>query len=187
MKLVDILARELKEWPEGRESASQDPDKEIRFKPGISSDFFASTLADDAGKDFGGGAPVTRVQWQAAVDALKTPAWNGEGLPPVGTVCEIHHNTWAEGLWEVRNVLWVGKTNIVTETRDGKELNGLLEKLSFRPIRTAEQIAAEERRKENLYLADELAGYNDRQTSEEDFQLAEYLYDNGYRKQEQSK
>lgn len=72
MKLVDILARELKQWPEGVERASQDPDKEIRFKPGIRFDFYSTRLASDAGTDFGDGAEVTRAQWQAAVDALKT-------------------------------------------------------------------------------------------------------------------
>jgi hypothetical protein len=31
--------------------------------------------------------------------------WNGEGLPPVGTVCEIRHGGFSDGVWEEVKVL----------------------------------------------------------------------------------
>lgn len=73
MKLVEILANELSEWPcDG--PATQDPDKEIRFdRPGF--DFFANSLADDAGADIGEGVEVTREMWQAERDRQKGGEW----------------------------------------------------------------------------------------------------------------
>lgn len=81
MKLVDILARELKVWPEGVSALQQGgitgwlrDENFNEIKPRIHVD-----LADDRGypdspAGFGSGpAPewVYRSQWQAAVDALK--------------------------------------------------------------------------------------------------------------------
>lgn len=73
MKLVEILANELSEWPcDG--PATQDPDKEIRFdRPGF--DFFANSLADDAGADIGEGVEVTREMWQAERNRQKGGEW----------------------------------------------------------------------------------------------------------------
>lgn len=77
MKLIELLARELKEWPcDG--SATQDSDKEIRFYES-SYDFFASELADDASDSFGGGAEVHRDEWAEAVSCLV------EDTPPYTT------------------------------------------------------------------------------------------------------
>lgn len=69
--------------------------------------------------------------------------WNGEGLPPVGTVCErnIAHSAWC-------------KTKILAVTPEGgnvayQDMAGQLGwsgcASSFRPIRTPAQLAAEER------------------------------------------
>lgn len=70
------------------------------------------------------------------------PKWNGEGLPPVGTVCEFTTN---DGLnWRHCSILFADSAVVL--------LSGyLLLKLEdpdvrFRPIRTAEQIAADERK-----------------------------------------
>lgn len=77
MKLVDILARELKVWPADSVYCVQDQDREVRFHSGTTTgDFFASVLADKDDEVYlSGGIPfagkVTRSQWQAAVDALK--------------------------------------------------------------------------------------------------------------------
>lgn len=84
MKLVDILARELKVWPDGAVTAVQDLDGEVKFDnsdemPRInkSKDVWVrrgdwgdsihpQELAEDCSY-----AIVTKPQWQAAVDALK--------------------------------------------------------------------------------------------------------------------
>lgn len=117
MKLVDILARELKVWPEGYDSLRQSFAGMVFHgaKDGILP-IERLSVAEDFRT-----AAVTRSQWQAAVDALKAdeiaysaenvnvnvnyathaslpanaeckivqPEWNGEGLPPVGAACEF--------------------------------------------------------------------------------------------------
>jgi len=83
MKLVDILARELKEWPEGILLAVQDEDSEIKFDnshelPHLHSSGDVWILQGDEGDGLYGlskasdfaTAIVTRAEWQAAVDAL---------------------------------------------------------------------------------------------------------------------
>ena len=84
--------------------------------------------------------------------------WTGTGLPPVGTVCEVRepekfpgvafadwsqctvvaHNTGSSGAPQVCTIDCCGDFAIFYPTDDGTE---------FRPIRTPEQIAAEEREK----------------------------------------
>lgn len=69
MKLVDILARELKVWPEGIECLSQlkVTGYIINGKGFDGRSFDALQIADET---LVAGAIVTRFEWQAAVDAL---------------------------------------------------------------------------------------------------------------------
>lgn len=173
MKLVDILARELKAWPEncecvwqvlsGRLAIDKDRDRLTDSTYTIARDWHE--------------ARVTRAEWQAAVDALnqseldavlakneqlaaawaeRIPVWNGEGFPPVGLDVEIKRGncTWIDGdEWQI------GKTATVMasflNSRDIKMASvqfpgGHCECILARclsPIRTAEQVAAEEREK----------------------------------------
>lgn len=81
----------------------------------------------------------------------QTPTWNGpeDGLPPVGTVCELRSRNGGWGEAEIKYHgraicvwLWVrrdGNTDQV-EWAEGPD------RLEFRPIRTAEQLAAEAHR-----------------------------------------
>lgn len=177
MKLVDILALELKAWPEGVDSVWQSSyDNEIYFDADVPT-FYTSLNAEDSGTQ---GAVITQAQWQAAVDALKVAegiadaeagnliplddvkdkwasrSWNGEGLPPVGLDVEIKRGncTWIDGdEWQI------GKTATVMasflNSRDVEMASvqfpgGHCECILARclsPIRTAEQVAAEEREK----------------------------------------
>lgn len=73
MKLVQLLAKELKEWPENSTWCSQDSDKEIRFEM-VDGDFFASELADGHG-GVGDGERVTKSQWQAEREKMNKPKW----------------------------------------------------------------------------------------------------------------
>lgn len=74
MKLVDILARELKEWPEGAQSVDQSVvDRELygysaddTFMDGLG--IFLSELSDNPNEE------VTRAQWQEAREALSRSA-----------------------------------------------------------------------------------------------------------------
>lgn len=72
MKLVDILARELKVWPEGLECLSQlkGTGYIINGKGFDGRAFDALRIADET---LVAGAIVTRAEWQAAVNALNAP------------------------------------------------------------------------------------------------------------------
>jgi hypothetical protein len=103
--------------------------------------------------------------------------WNGEGLPPVGTVCEALHGL-KEQWMKVRILDHEGSVQTAV-CRDSD--NRLWWSQNFRPIRTPEQIAAEEREK----AIEEMAAVAHRQgqpfvTKRE---MAARLYDAGYRKQ----
>lgn len=158
MKLVDILARELKAWPEGLECLSQlkGTGYIINGKGFDGRAFDALQIADET---LVAGAIVTRAEWQAAVDALNAPKvveWDEVGLPPVGLDVEIKRGncTWIDGdEWQI------GKTATVMasflNSRDiemasvqfpGGHCECILARC-LSPIRTAEQVAAEVRDK----------------------------------------
>ena len=111
MKLIDLLVQELPKrggWPEGAESVVQDADdSEFYFftggpvkNSGKSWWFVDSDNRDDNSKwiffegkndiaDDCNSAIVTRAQYESALAASQKPAWNGEGLPPIGCECEV--------------------------------------------------------------------------------------------------
>lgn len=150
MKLAQTLAIKWKEWPNDSIKVVVD-----------------------------GAQTCNRAEWQAAVDALdqseldavlakneqlaaaraeRIPVWNGEGLPPVGLDVEIKRGncTWIDGdEWQI------GKTATVMasflNSRDiemasvqfpGGHCECILARC-LSPIRTAEQVAAEEREAED--------------------------------------
>lgn len=234
MKLVDILARDLKEWPVSAEFAVQDCDnlRTIKFAGedhsalgrglvdnnfsvwqaedwdcGTYHDFDCSELSSDHAT-----AIVTRAQWQAAVDALKSEncahlwigwadmeacelcnetrkvavEWNGEGLPPVGTVCELRAHKL--NVFSPAIIRFASRNVVVWDWKDEPALHGLCtayaHDVEIRPIRTAEQIAAEERdsvvediRQIILSLAP------DEYNPADERDMGRALYDAGYRKQ----
>lgn len=194
MKLVDILARELKVWPADCDSVTQSklhaeihntPNGRIsesrKFLPGI----FLNERHEEGGYPL-----VTRAEWQAAVDALNAPKiveWDGVGLPPVGAVCEhfgtAEHTNWIE-------VQVIGSGNVrhhdVAFFEYMAGTSGYTVSYStannFRPIRTAERVDAEERDKGIQEICDTLGWLNIR--SDGSAQEAAILYDAGYRKEQ---
>lgn len=105
-----------------------------------------------------------------------TAGWNGEGLPPVGTVCEVrgcmsHYQQWNKvTIFAVR-----GKT-VMFDMDDGRW--GQTDSHEFRPLRTPEQIAAEERETElNRMVA--TVSMLDKSWARK---VCAGLYDAGYRK-----
>ena len=95
------------------------------------------------------GYHVYSAYWQYVERPL---AWNGEGLPPVGTVCEAYWPRDTKPKWMSFELLFMGKELCVARV-DGKELDyrvGDFEEksVSFRPIRTPEHIAEEALEKE---------------------------------------
>lgn len=78
------------------------------------------------------------------IERPEPEAWSGEGLPPVGTVCEAWHNGCAQGVVQVR---YSGGCMVLWNVKLKHEQCSASENYTFKPIRTPEQIAAEEREK----------------------------------------
>lgn len=95
MKLIDLLVKELPSrggWTFGRNAVYQDWDGELRIDSEYNSStkifFPLSEIVRERAKmkhSLPDEAFVTREQYEAALK----PVWNGEGLPPVGTECEL--------------------------------------------------------------------------------------------------
>lgn len=102
MKLIDLLVKELPKlggWPDGAEYARVSyfgvgkilvdfrlPDAygELSYCIGV----IARNLID-TGTDVDYHM-IRRDSYESALSASQKPAWNGEGLPPVGCKCECH-------------------------------------------------------------------------------------------------
>lgn len=94
MKLIDLLVKELPKrggWPEGVTHIGQDYDRELMFygRGRAMTGIFLNELAIDHRKCGGTGAKITQEQYESALAESQKPAWNGEGLPPVGMHCKI--------------------------------------------------------------------------------------------------
>jgi hypothetical protein len=115
-------------------------------------------------------------------DEPVAPAWTGEGLPPVGTVCEF--NDGCGGGYKKVEVMYVSAMTVLVKF-DGspnEDVEGAYsphESLYFRPIRTPEQIAAEEREAVINEMVTVINGAH-----AEGKTLAQAMYDAGYRKPE---
>lgn len=113
--------------------------------------------------------------------AIARPApWTGEGLPPVGMVCELRAHKLCE--WGRAVIRFASRNVVVWEWEDEPENGGLctryINEVEIRPTSTPEQIAAEERAKVIADMAKEIGpGFHSPERA------AECLYDAGYRKQ----
>ena len=117
---------------------------------------------------------------------LEIAPWTGEGLPPVGTVCEFKANILG---WVQATITAVTELSIVFTRPSYQNGRPLVEERlphkaieRFRPIRTPEQIAAEERRNAVQEMLVDASNFG---RGVLHFVVAEDLYDAGYRKQVQ--
>lgn len=89
--------------------------------------------------------------------------WNGEGLPPVGTVCTVtpHNSQWGfdsvtdrmcEILAYTPDHVWVREMYQTSATKS--YVTTRTDKADFRPIRTPEQIEAERRERVTKQMFD---------------------------------
>lgn len=113
------------------------------------------------------------------VVATRPKQWNGEGLPPVGTVCEAWHLGCEQGVVEIR---YSGECMVLWSVSRKHEQCSASENYTFKVLRTPEQIAAEEREKAITELAAELAGHWSAEAVATQRDMAAYLYDAGYRR-----
>ncbi|OZO23838.1 hypothetical protein [Pseudomonas aeruginosa] len=102
--------------------------------------------------------------------------WDGQGLPPVGTVCEYRHMIWPE--YRPCEIRYISEESLVAYDDAQEQFYRTCDML-FRPLPTPEQIAAEEREKaiEEMCFAEETLTVRQ----------AKALYDAGYRRQEEGK
>lgn len=184
-KLVEILARELKEWPENFPHAYLSQSVSGRVAYVINNKERVSVGNFDKADDWLD-ALVDKREWQAAVDALKAKEvieWDGVGLPPDGTICELR-NVAAGTEWATATVVFASRNVVVWEWDGEPAINGLCtaykHAVEMRPVRTPEQIAAEEREAEvNRMVA--TVSMLDKGWARK---VCYALYDNNYRKQE---
>lgn len=89
-------------------------------------------------------------RWCSALIERPVTAWNGEGLPPVGTVCELRAHKLTD--WSMAKIEFAHRNVIVWDWIGEPSMNGLCttyaHNVEMRPIRTPEQIAAEDREQE---------------------------------------
>ncbi|MFY8385474.1 hypothetical protein ACOWPS_20425 [Pseudomonas aeruginosa] len=121
---------------------------------------------------YGGDVSAER---EATFEARPQEAWDGQGLPPVGTVCEYRHMIWPE--YRPCEIRYISEESLVAYDDAQEQCYHTCDML-FRPIRTPEQIAAEEREKaiEEMCFAEETLTVKQ----------AKALYEAGYRRQESS-
>lgn len=130
---------------------------------------------------------------------MKDIDWNGTGLPPVGTICEVMGGGLLSSAfdWEPCTILLInagaeGKPQVCT-----RDFRGDLaiyypdvDSVYFRPTRTPEQIAADERKKaiDEMVSLIKYAHFSLIDTNlspvEKANAYANELYEAGYRKQE---
>lgn len=124
--------------------------------------------------------PVDSAMEAAMIKRPADTSWTGDDLPPAGTVCEFKagHSQFPELSWtEVRIVSHDrqgGRDFAVFASMSG--YGGCCNPADFRPIRTPEQIAAEEREKAIDAILDDLS------LSPECRYIAKRVHEAGYRK-----
>lgn len=130
MKLVDILARELTEWPDEAIYAFQDHDKELFFvfrdnKPSETGGFL-SDLCYDHVRQFAKKAPcrgVTRAEWQSARAAYLSSIQPARD-PEIAAVVDKPANPWRRNRGRKTLPVPVG-TRVDVKYRDGDENYGV--------------------------------------------------------------
>ncbi|EPY2898792.1 hypothetical protein ACXDBF_001592 [Cronobacter sakazakii] len=140
MKLIDLLVQELPKrggWPEGINVIEQN----FHGKLFNGSKPYRPFLFDDEKfeiVDEWREARVTREQYEAALAAAQQPAWDGEGLPPVGCKCEALYDP-RESMWFRVIIIAHDGPSVIGRWLEGYKDNQLLEYSSpnrFRTIRS---------------------------------------------------
>lgn len=77
------------------------------------------------------------------------PEWNGQGFPPVGTVCGIKYT---DGKWGEVTITVYGKHHVIFEDSNGNERVEYLNGIELRPIKSDKDKWIELAKKENREL-----------------------------------
>lgn len=162
------------DWSEAK------PGYDIHINWGDRSHFY-QVVGDRYVREYGYYAVISEVEgMDGVVVTARPPAWSGDGLPPVGAYIE-----WLSDQYGWLGGRVVGHDGMVTVVSHNDGYTGC-HAHEVRPIRTPEQIAAEEREAavaQMLALDEYDASSQLGMMSRADFCRA--LYDNNYRKVEQ--
>lgn len=119
---------------------------------------------------------------QVRFSESRPKAWDGEGLPPSGAACEIR-SVAAGTEWAQATIVFASRNVIVWDWAGEPSINGLCtayaHAVEMRPVRTPEQIAAEEREK----AIAEMVSTSPMLDKGWARKVCTALYDAGYRKQ----
>jgi len=170
------------DWAKAPEGATHYCPGNSRFYEKVGDSYFVSGQ-----QNYG---PVNSPEsWVKKLVARPSPAWSGEGLPPVGVRCEaaIPHTS---GPDNERNFIWIEGCVIAYYEIKGKTYAWFAEDdgfyppntLEFRPIRTPEQIAADEREAAIKEMLEDAGRPDTAKTRDQ----AQMLYDAGWRKVERA-
>lgn len=157
MKLIDLLVQELPKrggWPEGAEYCHLTQydrhcltivfsHKQVGTvnNPIISSEEMVFSGIGYLGNTLYG-CIVTAKEYESALAASKKPAWNGEGMPPVGCECEYRDNN---GEWYPVTIKYASDQLVVISgitkilgVEQGTEITKdiIIDKPQFRPLHT---------------------------------------------------
>lgn len=145
MKLIDLLVQELPKrggWPEGADCcclSGVDSDGvtiQFRFIPRRNEFLFIpdydhiDILYKGDATEFITCGVITKEVYQSALAASQKPAWNGEGLPPVGCECEVKRAF----DWVKCKILFISDTHVVLMADEECCWNTCA--CQFRPLRT---------------------------------------------------
>ena len=140
--------------PEGATHFSPKPDKswiwcEVFWRFDGDSPSDAWRVEDDGGRTHIMKPSITEECRNRLIERPRPVIWDGTGLPPVGVLIEARHKDatpeWAKHDFHETTIAAMRNVLAIFVDQDGRETVGKIEDYLFRPIRTPEQIAAEER------------------------------------------
>lgn len=137
--------------------------------------------------------PLKTYNWAVCADNLafrhrseltslieRPKAWNGEGAPPVGAQVEYQRRGAPNGKWYPTQINFLSGQHVIFCDSDGDEIRENPTDILFRPLRTPEQIAAEERATGIKEMCSVFMRGSDEGIRIDD--CCKRLYDAGYRK-----
>lgn len=145
MKLIDLLVQELPKrggWPDGAVEAGFLCSNTTLYFIDANGDCPSEWCIEMDSEVEDNDIEISKDQYESALTASQKPAWNGEGLPPVGCECEYRDNN---GEWYPVTIKYASDQLVVIYgitkilgVEQGTEIakDIIIDKPQFRPLRT---------------------------------------------------
>lgn len=145
MKLIDLLVQELPKrggWPDGAVEAGFLCSNTTLYFIDANGDCPSEWCIEMDSEVEDDNIEISKDQYESALAASQKPAWNGEGLPPVGCECEYRDNN---GEWYPVTIKYASDQLVVIYgitkilgVEQGTEIakDIIIDKPQFRPLRT---------------------------------------------------